>query len=78
MLFSCYRRKDVKLFLSGWQNEEIMHTMHILLIYLQNSPPEQRPWVAVLLLHLDLLVCHLSRNRVIVGFLGGEEKQEYE
>ncbi|KAG8657784.1 hypothetical protein MANES_03G090300v8 [Manihot esculenta] len=50
------RRKDVKLFLSGWQNEEIMHTMHILLMYLQNSPPEQRPWVAVLLLHLDLLV----------------------
>ncbi|KAF2286225.1 hypothetical protein GH714_011906 [Hevea brasiliensis] len=48
-------RKDVKLFLSGLQNEEIMNAMHILLMYLQNSPPEQRPWVALLLLHLDLL-----------------------
>ncbi|XP_048235419.1 putative E3 ubiquitin-protein ligase LIN-1 [Ricinus communis] len=52
------RRKDVKLFLSGLQNEELMNAMHILLMYLQNSPPEQRPWVAVLLLHLDPLVEH--------------------
>ncbi|KAJ9183105.1 hypothetical protein P3X46_007012 [Hevea brasiliensis] len=50
------RRKDVKLFLSGLRNEEIMNTMHMLLMYLQNSPPEQRPWVALLLLHLDLSV----------------------
>ncbi|EEF34256.1 hypothetical protein RCOM_0146510 [Ricinus communis] len=28
-------------------NEELMNAMHILLMYLQNSPPEQRPWVAV-------------------------------
>ncbi|XP_043811300.1 putative E3 ubiquitin-protein ligase LIN-1 isoform X4 [Manihot esculenta] len=57
------RRKDVKLFLSGWQNEEIMHTMHILLMYLQNSPPEQRPWVAVLLLHLDLLLLQVEPQK---------------
>ncbi|XP_065861720.1 putative E3 ubiquitin-protein ligase LIN-1 isoform X2 [Euphorbia lathyris] len=49
-------RKDVKFFLSGLQDEEIMNAKHILLIYLQTSPPEQMPWVASLLLHLDLLV----------------------
>ncbi|WCJ32413.1 U-box domain-containing protein 24 [Euphorbia peplus] len=49
-------RKDVKLFLSGLRNEEIMNAKHIVLIYLQTSPPEQKPWVAALLLHLDLLV----------------------
>ncbi|XP_059665160.1 putative E3 ubiquitin-protein ligase LIN isoform X2 [Cornus florida] len=49
------RRKDVNLFLSGLQNEEMVNTMHILLVYLQSSPPEQRPLVAVLLLHFELL-----------------------
>ncbi|GMP91982.1 hypothetical protein CsSME_00042416 [Camellia sinensis var. sinensis] len=38
------RRKDVNFFLSGFQNEGMLDTMH------------QRPLVAVLLLHLDLLV----------------------
>ncbi|KAL7174625.1 hypothetical protein ACSBR2_033797 [Camellia fascicularis] len=50
------RRKDVNFFLSGFQNEGILDTMHVLLVYLQSSLPEQRPLVAVLLLHLDLLV----------------------
>ncbi|PSR86869.1 E3 ubiquitin-protein like [Actinidia chinensis var. chinensis] len=50
------KRKDVNLFLSGLQNEGILDTMHVLLVYLQSSPPEERPLVAVLLLHLDLLV----------------------
>uniref|UniRef100_A0A5B6ZW80 RING-type E3 ubiquitin transferase n=1 Tax=Davidia involucrata TaxID=16924 RepID=A0A5B6ZW80_DAVIN len=50
------RRKDLNLLLSGLQNEVIVNTMHVLLVYLQSSPPEQRPLVAVLLLHLDLLV----------------------
>ncbi|XP_050217157.1 putative E3 ubiquitin-protein ligase LIN-2 isoform X2 [Mercurialis annua] len=49
------RRKDVKLILSDLQNKEIMNTMHVLLMYLQNSPLEQKPWVAVLLLHFDLM-----------------------
>ncbi|XP_037491027.1 putative E3 ubiquitin-protein ligase LIN-1 isoform X2 [Jatropha curcas] len=50
------RRKDVKLFLTGLENEEIRNTMRILLIYLQNCQPEERPWVSMLLLHLDLLI----------------------
>ncbi|KAA8549603.1 hypothetical protein F0562_001379 [Nyssa sinensis] len=50
------RRKDVNLLLSGLWNEGIVNTMHVLLVYLQSSPPEQRPLVAVLLLQLDLLV----------------------
>ncbi|XP_062171926.1 putative E3 ubiquitin-protein ligase LIN isoform X2 [Alnus glutinosa] len=53
----CLKRwKDVTLFLSGLQNEGIADTMYVLLVYLHSSPKEQRPLVAVLLLHLDLLV----------------------
>lgn len=51
------RKKDVTLFLSGLQNEGIVNTMHILLVYLQGSPAAERPLVAALLLYLDLLVC---------------------
>ncbi|OMP03435.1 hypothetical protein COLO4_10424 [Corchorus olitorius] len=50
------RRKDVPLLLSDLQNEEIVNTMHALHVYLQSSPPAQRPLVATLLLHVDLLV----------------------
>ncbi|PON83903.1 Coatomer beta subunit [Trema orientale] len=52
------RKKDVIGFLSALQNdhEGIESTMHILLVYLQISPPAQRPLAAVLLLYLDLLV----------------------
>ncbi|PON48812.1 Coatomer beta subunit [Parasponia andersonii] len=52
------RKKDVIGFLSALQNdhEGIESTMHILLLYLQISPPAQRPLAAVLLLYLDLLV----------------------
>lgn len=46
--------------LSGLQNEEIVKAMHVLLLFLQSSPPEQKPVVSVLLLHLDLLVCSLN------------------
>ncbi|XP_044507006.1 putative E3 ubiquitin-protein ligase LIN isoform X2 [Mangifera indica] len=49
-------RRDVASLLSGLQNEEIVKSMHVLLVFLQSSPPEQRPLVSVLLLHLDLLV----------------------
>ncbi|KAM4084493.1 hypothetical protein ACB094_08G136400 [Castanea mollissima] len=49
------RRKDANLFVSGLLNEGIVNTLHILLFYLQSSPKEHRPLVAVLLLHLDLL-----------------------
>ncbi|KAJ0083723.1 hypothetical protein Patl1_29893 [Pistacia atlantica] len=50
------RRRDVASLLSGLQNEEIVKAMHVLLVFLQSSPPEQKPLVSVLLLHLDLLV----------------------
>ncbi|XP_074348646.1 putative E3 ubiquitin-protein ligase LIN isoform X3 [Apium graveolens] len=50
------RRIDVCSFLSGLENKEMVHTMHVLLIYLQSCPSDQRPSVAVLLLHLDLLI----------------------
>ncbi|KAJ8770857.1 hypothetical protein K2173_021772 [Erythroxylum novogranatense] len=50
------RRKDLTMLFSGIESEKIMNAMHVLLLYLQSSPPEQRPLVAVLILHLDLLV----------------------
>ncbi|GJR41921.1 putative E3 ubiquitin-protein ligase LIN isoform X1 [Tanacetum coccineum] len=50
------RRKDVHFFLSGLHKEGIVSSMHILLLFLQNCSPEQRPLVAVLLLQLDLMV----------------------
>ncbi|OMO69099.1 hypothetical protein CCACVL1_19655 [Corchorus capsularis] len=50
------RRKDVPLLLSDLQNEEIVNAMHALHVYLQSSPPAQRPLVATLLLNVDLLV----------------------
>ncbi|CAN1179013.1 Putative E3 ubiquitin-protein ligase LIN-1 [Linum perenne] len=49
------RRRDVTLFFRDVDNEKITGVMHVLLLYLQSSPPEQKPSVAVLLLHLDLL-----------------------
>lgn len=42
------------------QDEELANAMHVLLLHLQSSTPEQKPLVSVLLLHLDLLVCPFS------------------
>ncbi|KAK2641376.1 hypothetical protein Ddye_023139 [Dipteronia dyeriana] len=50
------RRREVPLLLSGLPNEEILNAMHVLLLYLQSSPPEKRPLLSVLLLHLDFVV----------------------
>lgn len=50
------RRKEVQFFLNGLQKEGIVSSMHILLLFLQSCSPEQKPLVAVLLLHLDLMV----------------------
>ncbi|KAG9442503.1 hypothetical protein H6P81_018357 [Aristolochia fimbriata] len=50
------RRTATTLFLSSLQNEGVMNILHVLLVYLQSSPPEQMPLVAVLMLHIDLLV----------------------
>ncbi|PIA53158.1 hypothetical protein AQUCO_00900038v1 [Aquilegia coerulea] len=51
-----YRRTEITSFLSSMQKEGLMNTMHVLLVYLQSSPPDQKPLIAILLLHFDLLV----------------------
>ncbi|OAY75105.1 putative E3 ubiquitin-protein ligase LIN-1 [Ananas comosus] len=50
------RRATLTLFLSGLHTEAIVNTMHVLLVYLHSSPPEERAQAAVLLLHFDLMV----------------------
>ncbi|GJU46169.1 zinc finger, RING/FYVE/PHD-type, armadillo-type fold protein [Tanacetum coccineum] len=48
--------KDVQQFsLDGVQKESILSSMHMLKVYLESCSPAQRPLVAVLLLHLDLM-----------------------
>ncbi|XP_021912690.1 putative E3 ubiquitin-protein ligase LIN-1 isoform X2 [Carica papaya] len=63
------RRKDVSLILSGLEYGEMMKTMHVLLLYLKSSSPVQRPFVAVLLLHFDLLTeprkCSIYREEAV-------------
>ncbi|XP_054820680.1 putative E3 ubiquitin-protein ligase LIN [Prosopis cineraria] len=54
-LFSL-KRNDVISFLNGFSGADILNTMNALLLYLDSSL-HQKPLVAVLLLHLDLLVC---------------------
>ncbi|XP_031493551.1 putative E3 ubiquitin-protein ligase LIN-1 [Nymphaea colorata] len=54
------RRVAVTNFLDGLQREGAINLMHLLLVYLQNSPLEQRPLVATLLLHLLVLKQHKS------------------
>ncbi|KAJ0081520.1 hypothetical protein Patl1_11804 [Pistacia atlantica] len=55
-LLSLQRRTQMMKFLDGlsggWGG---FNTMHILLVYLQRAPPEERPLVAAILLQLDLL-----------------------
>ncbi|XP_027926036.1 putative E3 ubiquitin-protein ligase LIN-1 isoform X3 [Vigna unguiculata] len=55
-LLSMKRRKDVTSFISGLAGEKVVTIMHILLMYLENSSPFEKPLIAVLLLHFDLLV----------------------
>lgn len=66
----CLKRwKDVTSFLNSLQTTGITDAMNFLLVYLHRSPKEQRPLIAVLLLHLDLLVepqkCRLYREEAI-------------
>ncbi|XP_038878502.1 putative E3 ubiquitin-protein ligase LIN isoform X2 [Benincasa hispida] len=56
------RRKDVSLFLSRLLSEDSEDTLQAILVYLQNSPPVQRPLVAVLLLHFNLVVESLNHS----------------
>ncbi|KAM0946800.1 putative U box domain, Zinc finger, RING/FYVE/PHD-type [Dioscorea sansibarensis] len=54
----CLNRYRLRIasFLRSFITETIVNTMHVLLLYLQTSPPEDRALVAVLLLYLDLMV----------------------
>lgn len=42
-------------FLTGFKNDGCLNTMHVLMVYLQQAPVEQRPVAAAILLQLDLL-----------------------
>ncbi|XP_028786218.1 uncharacterized protein LOC114742119 [Neltuma alba] len=55
-LVALKRRKDVTSFLNRLKGEDISTTMHVLLMYLKDSPLHLKPETAVLLLHFDLLV----------------------
>ncbi|KAK7394117.1 hypothetical protein VNO78_14636 [Psophocarpus tetragonolobus] len=55
-LLSMKRRKDVSSFISDLAGEQVFNIMHILLMHLKNSTPFEKPLIAVLLLHFDLLV----------------------
>ncbi|KAK9133958.1 hypothetical protein Scep_013486 [Stephania cephalantha] len=53
------RRSQITEFLIRLKSDEQgLNAMHILLVYLQRAPPEQRPLIAAILLQLDLLVDH--------------------
>ncbi|MQM12847.1 hypothetical protein Taro_045765 [Colocasia esculenta] len=52
------RRSQISMFLNGLKSEGCLNTMHVLLVYLQQAPAEQRPLVAAILLQLDLLSTH--------------------
>ncbi|KAH7654478.1 Armadillo-like helical-containing protein [Dioscorea alata] len=49
------RRTQITKFLDELKKEGFLNTMHILLVYLQQAPTEQRPLAAAILLQLDLL-----------------------
>lgn len=70
----CYCRwKDVTLFVRVLLNEGIMNMMPVLLEYLQSSPKDHWPLVAVLLLYVDLLVCFYSSLRCLNFDLGSHQ-----
>ncbi|KAL9674279.1 hypothetical protein QQ045_030550 [Rhodiola kirilowii] len=50
------RRHDVKLLFSSLPTERLTDSMHILILHLHSSPPDQKPLIAILLLHFDLLL----------------------
>ncbi|KAK9267132.1 hypothetical protein L1049_009551 [Liquidambar formosana] len=74
------RRTQISKFLNGLINGgSNLNTMHILLIYLQKAPPEERPLVAAILLQLDLLgdplKCSVYRDEVVDEIIAGLECQ---
>ena len=67
-LFGCCRRMSINSFISGFHTEDILNTLHVLLMYIQSAPPEEKVMVAVLLLHFDLMVC-FSLSHTSMDFL---------
>lgn len=51
-------------FLNDLKNEGCLNAMHILLVYLQQAPAEQRPLAAAILLQIDLLVTNTLLNLI--------------
>lgn len=77
-LASLYRRTQITKFLDGLQNGGAhLNTMHILLVYLQRAPPEERPLVAALLLQLDLLVSLILVVHSLVPHLISENLKKW-
>lgn len=58
------RASQIRKFLKELKQEGSLNTMHILLVYLQQSPIQQRPLAAALLLQLDLLVWIFSFRKI--------------
>ncbi|XP_078428712.1 putative E3 ubiquitin-protein ligase LIN-1 [Wolffia australiana] len=55
-LISRSRRTKVRGFLDELKNSGSINAMHVLLVYLQKAPAEQRPLAAAILLQIDLLL----------------------
>ncbi|XP_042477501.1 putative E3 ubiquitin-protein ligase LIN-1 [Macadamia integrifolia] len=77
-LVCLHRRTQVNKFLNGLKNEGgIFNIMHILLVYLQQAPLEQRPLVAAILLQLDLLgdplQCSVYREEAVDAIVASLE-----
>lgn len=65
-LLSMKRRKDVTSFISGLVSEDVVSTMDIVLMYLKNSSPIEKPLIAVLLLHFDLPVEQPQKHSIYI------------
>eukprot|EP00268_Persea_americana_P058833 TRINITY_DN715_c0_g1_i4.p1 TRINITY_DN715_c0_g1~~TRINITY_DN715_c0_g1_i4.p1 ORF type:complete len:1013 (+),score=135.46 TRINITY_DN715_c0_g1_i4:149-3187(+) len=76
-LVCLHRRTQINKFLNGLKNEGCLNTMHILLAYLQRAPLDQRPLVAAILLHLDLLgdssQCSIYREEAVEAIISALE-----
>ena len=46
-------------FLGKLANEEMVNAMHVPLLYPRSAPDDEKPLVAILMLHFDLLVYFL-------------------
>ncbi|KAJ0968858.1 hypothetical protein J5N97_021735 [Dioscorea zingiberensis] len=76
------RRSEITSFMSSLITEAIVDTMHVLLLYLQTSHPEERALVSVVLLHLDLMVeprrYSIYREEAVDGIIVSLERSLYD